>query len=59
MSTGIFLERFLLVFVATIWGLYMLDTPMPVVGGVGALMLAVGAVYSFVHVRRSVPGGPR
>ena len=59
MWAGIFLERFLLVFVATMWGLYMLGMPMSVVGGAGALMLAAGAGYNFVHVRRSVRGEPR
>ncbi len=59
MSAGVFLERFLLVFVATLWGLYMLGLPMSVVGGVGALMLAAGAGFNFVNVRRSVRGSAR
>lgn len=53
MWAGIFLERFLLVFVGTIWALYMLGTPASVIAGASALMLSVGAGYNFVHVRRS------
>lgn len=58
MSAGIFLERFLLFFVGTIWGLYMLGVPASIIGGAGALMLAVGAGYNFVHVRRTTHGRP-
>jgi len=58
MSAGIFLERFLLVFLGTTWGLYLLGTPMSVIAGTGALMLALGAGYNFVHVRRPVRDSP-
>lgn len=58
MWAGIFLERFLLVFAATLWGLYLLGAPASIIGGVGALMLAVGAGYNFVHGRRTIRTGP-
>lgn len=58
MSAGIFLERFLLVFAATLWALYLLGASGSIIGGVGALMLAVGAGYNLVHVRRTIRTGP-
>ncbi len=52
MTTGIYLERFLLLFVGVVWALYLFGVPSAYIGGMAALMLAIGAGMSLVQNRR-------
>jgi hypothetical protein len=52
MTAGIYLERFLLLFIGVVWALYLFGVPSSYIAGMAALMLAVGAGVSLVHHRR-------